>query len=296
VQYTVTILSTLPVLSGCPAGTTNYECYASVPAAATVTAKDACGAVLPVTPNETQTNPGSSSNNIITRTWTATDCAGNVSSCTQTITVNDDQAPTILPNSANPMAVTLNTAYVEPGVTAGDNCGVVTVTTNGAVNTTVVGTYTVTYTATDSCGNRSTATRTVNVSGTQYQAAGKSCVVNGVLCPGHVILQPVNADGTSSFKQGSTVPCKFMVFDANCNSVGTPGVVTSFTLVNTSGGAPGVNESVTSTTPDTAFRWDSTAQQWIFNLNTKNLPKNTTFTYIISLNDGSNIQFSFGLK
>ena len=47
---------------------------------------------------------------------------------------------------------------------------------------------------------------------------------------------------------------------------------------------------------DTTFRWDPSAQQWIFNLSTKNLPSNATFTYIINLNDGSMITFSFGLK
>ncbi len=215
---------------------------------------------------------------------------------TQVITVNDDQAPTIVCNGASPMSVTLNTTYFESGVNTGDNCSSVTVTTNGTVNTSVVGTYTITYTSTDACGNHASIQRTVNVSGTQYKPAGQSCVINGSLSPGHQILQPVNVDGTSSFKQGSTVPLKFMVFDSNCNSVGTPGVVTSFTLVNTSVGAPGVNETVTSTTPDTAFRWDPSAQQWIFNLSTKNLPKNTTFFYEIKLNDGTSILFSFALK
>ncbi len=50
--------------------------------------------------------------------------------------------------------------------------------------------------------------------------------------PGHTILQPINADGTSVFKQKSTVPAKFRVCDAYGNSIGTPGVVTSFKLVN----------------------------------------------------------------
>ena len=44
---------------------------------------------------------------------------------------------------------------------------------------------------------------------------------------GHQILQPINIDGSSVFKQGSTVPAKFRVCDASGNSLGTPGVVTS---------------------------------------------------------------------
>lgn len=53
---------------------------------------------------------------------------------------------------------------------------------------------------------------------------------------------------------------------------------------------------VTSTTPDTSFRWDSSGQQWIFNISTKALGKNTTYVYRITLNDGSTIGFRFGLK
>ena len=60
-----------------------------------------------------------------------------------------------------------------------------------------------------------------------------------------------------------------------------------------------VDEAVYSTTPDTAFRWDPTAQQWIFNISTKNLPVNVvneTYIFRIILNDGTYIQFQFGLK
>ena len=82
------------------------------------------------------------------------------------------------------------------------------------------------------------------------------------------------------------------------SSIGTPGVVTSFVLLKSTNGVDeqNVNESVTSTTPDTAFRWDATDRQWIFNINTKNLTKNRTYLYEITLNDGSKIDFQFGLK
>ena len=54
--------------------------------------------------------------------------------------------------------------------------------------------------------------------------------------PGHAILPPINADGSSVFKQGSTVPAKFRVCDANGNSIGTPGVVADFKLVQVTAG------------------------------------------------------------
>jgi hypothetical protein len=116
--------------------------------------------------------------------------------------------------------------------------------------------------------------------------------------PGHQILQPINADGTSVFKQKSTVPAKFRVCDAQGNSIGTPGVVSSFKLsqiiIGTESTFP--NEEPISTTPDTAFRWSASDQQWIFNINTKNQTAGKTYVYLITLDDGSTIQFQFGLK
>jgi hypothetical protein len=114
---------------------------------------------------------------------------------------------------------------------------------------------------------------------------------------GHSILQPINADGSSTFKQGSTVPAKFRVCDAAGHSIGTAGLVTSFNLVQTISGTVSatVDDTVISTTPDSSFRWDSAAQQWIFNVSTKPLSAQTTYVYSIGLNDGSTIFFRYGL-
>ena len=71
----------------------------------------------------------------------------------------------------------------------------------------------------------------------------------------------------------------------------------TFKLVYISNDAgPGELETPDSTTPDTAFRWSATDQQWIFNLNTKPLSVNLTYTYEIKLLDGSIIQFKFKTK
>ena len=116
--------------------------------------------------------------------------------------------------------------------------------------------------------------------------------------PGRQILQPINPDGTSVFKQKSTVPAKFRVCDANGASIGAPGVVSSFKLVQILNGTAlqAANEDVVSTTPDTTFRWDPNDQQWIFNINTKNLSANATYVYSINLSDTTAIPFRFGLK
>jgi Kelch motif len=144
------------------------------------------------------------------------------------------------------------------------------------------------------------AAATINYN-SAYKTVQISVLYSIGLClgsPGHTILQPINSDGSSVFKQKSTVPAKFRVCDANGNSIGTPGVVTSFRLTGQGTGTvvPVPDEAVDSTTPDTTFRWDPTAQQWIFNMNTKNLPDNMTYQYTITLNDGSFIIFVFGLK
>jgi hypothetical protein len=123
----------------------------------------------------------------------------------------------------------------------------------------------------------------------------------GTACYGdlnHSILQPVNLDGTSVFKQKSTVPAKFRVCDANGVSVGTPGVVSAFNLVQIVSGTvvQTVTEAVDSTIPDASFRWDATGQQWIFNISSKNMSANVTYVFQITLNDGTTIPFQFGLK
>ena len=179
--------------------------------------------------------------------------------------------------------------YNCPDATSGPNTCVGPVANGANFDTASVGSKAFKVDATDVAGNSATLTNTYMV---QY-ASGGLCLGS----PGHAILQPINADGTSVFKQKSTVPAKFRVCDALGNSVGTPGVVNSFVRYSSSTGtAAEVDEVVDSTTPDTAFRWSSGDQQWIFNISTKSLTANITYYYRITLNDGSTIEFQYGLK
>ncbi|GAC1434433.1 MAG: hypothetical protein NVS1B11_36540 [Terriglobales bacterium] len=126
-----------------------------------------------------------------------------------------------------------------------------------------------------------------------YQPAGTLCDGEA----GHQILQPVNVDGSSVWKQGRTVPLKFRVCDVNNVSVGTPGVVTSLTLDSvTQGTVTVVDETTTTTTADSTFRFDTTAQQWVFNLSTQGQSAGNTYHYSIHLNDGTAIRFQYGLR
>jgi hypothetical protein len=112
------------------------------------------------------------------------------------------------------------------------------------------------------------------------------------------ILQPINFTGDLVFarKQGSSVPAKFRVCDANGVSIGTPGVVTDLRIWQILAGTmvSSANELVDSTTPDSAFRW--TGDQWIYNISTKNYNAGSTYFFRIFLNDGTNIDFDFGLR
>jgi Domain of unknown function (DUF5011) len=79
----------------------------------------------------------------------------------------DTTPPVITVLGANPLSLTVGTAYTEAGATCVDNkdpsC---TVVTTGTVNTAAEGTYTITYTATDAAGNASSKTRNVNMATT----------------------------------------------------------------------------------------------------------------------------------
>ncbi len=180
------------------------------------------------------------------------------------------------------------------GVVAGDGITASYATT--ATTTSPIGSYPITATLNDPNGKLANYSVS-NTAGTLkigYAPLGAACGGVG----GHQILQPIDATGTSVFKQKSTVPAKFRVCDANGAAAGGAGVVKDFRLVQTQSGTAvnDVNEVVDSTTPDTTFRWSASDQQWIFNINTKGLSSNVTYVYSIELNDGSKIPFQFGLK
>jgi hypothetical protein len=107
-------------------------------------------------------NPNSP--DIYTISYVAVDAAGNSATNTRTVTVVDTTAPVVTLNGSSPMTNWLGAVFIDPGATAFDLCaGVLSVTTNGVVNTAVPGTYYVQYIATDPANNSATNTRTVHV-------------------------------------------------------------------------------------------------------------------------------------
>jgi surface protein len=117
--------------------------------------------------------------NSYTLTYTATDAASNQSSLTRTVNVVDDIAPVLVINGETPFTFNAGDVYVDAGVTASDNideASTITVTTTGEVNSAVIASYTITYTATDASGNEAIpVARTVIVA----DLAGPVITLNG---------------------------------------------------------------------------------------------------------------------
>ena len=162
-QFTVTVSDTTAPVISCPAAITRSNdpgvCGAAVNPG-TATATDNCDSTPTIVGTRSDNQPLNAAYPVgsTTITWTATDDANNQSSCTQTITVNDTELPTI----SCPSDITLEptcpsgaiATYTTPvGV---DNCpGAVTTRTAGLASGAVfpIGTTTVTYSVTDAHGN-----------------------------------------------------------------------------------------------------------------------------------------------
>src|SRR5205823_3883847 len=137
-----------------------------------------------------------------------------------------------------------------------------------------------------------------NTNGTVHDVIGyHSCTGSN---PGGVILQPINADGSSIFpRSGRTVPVKFTVCDANGNPISDPNAVFAGTggqltmLSAVRGQIPNPDESQYNDIPDVAFRY--TGGMWMFNMATSNLQSGYSYMFRINLKYGS-ITFVIAIK
>ena len=149
---------TAPVVTVNGASTVNHE-QGTTYTDQGATATDAVDGSVPVT---TSGSVGTAAGTY-TLTYSATDSSGNAATATRTVIVADTTAPTITLVGAASMTHEQGSAFTDPGASATDTVdGEVTVTTAGSVGS-AVGSYELTYTATDAAGNTATATRTVVV-------------------------------------------------------------------------------------------------------------------------------------
>jgi hypothetical protein len=89
-------------------------------------------------------------------------------------------------------------------------------------------------------------------------------------------LPPINTDGTSKFKAGSTVPVKFRLTGPQGQIITNAVVTLSFIqLTSTILGTDVEASTNLAVTAGNLFRYDPTSNQYIFNLSTKSLSKGT---------------------
>ena len=131
-------------------------------------------------------------------TYSAT-ANGQTVDTTRIVTVEaDNTAPTIQVLGANPMTVECHTTFTDPGATAHDACaGDFPATPSGTVNANVVGTYVITYNATDPSGHAAVpVTRTVNVVDTTAPVVTAPANVTVNTGPGAASCGTTVSDGT----------------------------------------------------------------------------------------------------
>ncbi len=107
---------------------------------------------------------------LITRTWTAVDACGAIASATQTISIVDSLPPVITLNGPDPQIIECSSPYTELGATAFDACdGDLTsslILPPSSFDTSVPGSYSLSYSVADASGNSVTVSRSVIVQDT----------------------------------------------------------------------------------------------------------------------------------
>ncbi|GAB3877109.1 hypothetical protein GCM10028824_36390 [Hymenobacter segetis] len=240
---TVTILDvenpTISAPAAVSVSTNPGQCSATGVALGNAIAADNCSAVT-VTNNA----PTTFAKGATTVTWTATDASGNVATATQTVTVNDTEAPVLTVPAAIVRSAPASQcgAVVTFATTAADNCAGATVVASPASGSTfAVGTTTVRLTATDASGNTSTDSFSVTVNdATAPTVAVRNVTVTLVNGAASVTAADVNNGSTDACGIATLVlnkasfscanlgnnPVTLTVTDIHGNVASAPAVVT----------------------------------------------------------------------
>ncbi|HMD01142.1 MAG TPA: hypothetical protein VKH37_13360, partial [Ferruginibacter sp.] len=198
---TITVNDTTPPTISCPPPVT-VQCGTALPAHdfAGGSVSDNCGGNITVTwVSDAVVSSICTHKYTIYRTYRATDACGNVATCSQIITVDDNTPPII----ACPPNVTVQCSSAMPphdfaGGTASDNCGLVTVAwiNDQIVNQTCANKYTINrnYKATDECGNSTSCTQVITVNDDSAPT---------ITCPPPITVQCSSAVPAHDFAGGS---------------------------------------------------------------------------------------------
>jgi uncharacterized repeat protein (TIGR01451 family) len=277
VTRTVIVIDTTPpVITLNGASDLTVECHTSYTDAG-ASAADSCGGPVAVSPSGS-VNINAPGN--YTLTYTATDPSGNTATATRAVHVRDTTPPVITVVGANPFTVEQGSAFVDPGATANDSCGgPLAVTPSGSVNVNVIGTYTITYTATDPSGNTATATRTVFVI---YKFTGFFSPINNL-----PTLNQVNA--------GRSIPVKFSLNGNQGLNIFAADYPVS-QQVNCSTSAPISDVQETGTAGNSSLSYDASSGQYNYVWKTEGSWAGTCRVLTVKLNDGTSHVANFKFK
>jgi mannose-1-phosphate guanylyltransferase len=161
-SQTITVVDTVdPVVEYAPAAEITIECDEDVPADMPIFS-DACDEELTLSAISGITNVTDCGYDI-ERSWTATDDCGNSTTVSQIVHVEDTTAPVLVNVPANATVECDAIPAPSTSVSATDNCSDATVTYSESSTEGCPYTITRTWTATDACGNSSSASQVLTV-------------------------------------------------------------------------------------------------------------------------------------
>ncbi|MDY0102090.1 MAG: Calx-beta domain-containing protein, partial [Lentimicrobium sp.] len=259
-SFTVTVNDTqAPVISGCPANITRTAGAGSCTAVVSwtePTATDNCTASNNISWIKSHTPGTTFSTGTTTVTYTASDAAGNTSTCTFTVTVNDLVKPVISGCPSNisvgtgPGATTCNKEVTWTEPTATDNCttqgNLVWTKSHTPPFTFPVGTTTVTYTVKDESNNVSNpCSFNVTVSDNTPPVAACQPVTLTLNASGQATLttSQVNNGSSDNCTASGSLILTLSKTSFNCSNLGDNTVV--FTVKDASGNQSTCNATIT---------------------------------------------------
>jgi hypothetical protein len=218
---------------------------------------------------------------------------GDVSIYTGSVAVNN-VAPTLsaltIDDSSNGVAcltgnsVGLRFSFSDPGADTFNNSvinwgdGTTTAFSGSPVSKThsySPGTYTINVTVRDDDGGSDTESSAAGALSFAYKMSG--------------ILSPINSDGTSVFKSGSTIPVKVKITDCANTSVGGLQPTIKTQLASSTTPTDGVNEPTSTSGADTGgiLRYDASAGQYIYNMSSTSIGADQNAKYRVLVQEAT---------
>jgi gliding motility-associated-like protein len=239
---TFSIIDTIaPTIASLPEPTT-ISCP-NTPVFTHAIATDECGSDYSLTFKDVKTEGSCAGSYSITRTWIATDSCGNSSNASQTINVVDNTAPTIA-SLPEPTTITCPNTPVFTQAIATDECDSAAILTFKDVKTegSCAGSYSITrtWTATDSCGNSSNASQTINVVDTSAPTIASLPEPTTISCPN----TPIFAFASATDECGSDYSLTFKDVKTEGSCAGSYSITRTWTAMDSCGNSSNASQTI----------------------------------------------------